>query len=118
VAAGLKEAKRLYLEERKAEAEEMSPTLQDRVTELDGILTAGIRTDPLVTFRSLKRKETYPLFALGRSANRSLRRYGSSSLLTSLADSPGEQARPGTPAKSKKRVRHSPTPVGSTQPQR
>jgi hypothetical protein len=43
-AADLKEAKRLHLEERKAEAEEMSQALQDRVTELDGVLTAGIRT--------------------------------------------------------------------------
>jgi hypothetical protein len=94
----------------------MSQTLQDRVTELDGVLTAGIRTGPLVTFRSLKRKETYPPFALGRSANRSLRRYGSSSLQTRPADSAGEQARPDTLAKSKKRVRHSRTPVGDTQP--
>jgi len=56
-AADLKEAKRLYLEDRKAEAEEMSRALQDRVAELDGVLTARIRTGPLATFRSLKRQE-------------------------------------------------------------
>jgi restriction system protein len=65
-AADLKEAKRLYLEERKAEAEEMSRALQDQVAELSGILAAGIRTAPLVTFRSLKRPETYPPFQPGR----------------------------------------------------
>ena len=64
-AADLKEAKRLYLEERKAEAEEMSQALQDRVAELDGVLTAGMRTGPLVTFRSLKRQETYVPFDPG-----------------------------------------------------
>ncbi len=37
--ADLKESKRLYLEDRKAEAEEMSRALQDRVIELDGVLT-------------------------------------------------------------------------------
>jgi restriction system protein len=63
--ADLKEAKRLYLEDRKAEAEEMSGALQDRVTGLDGVLTAGIRTAPLITFRSLKRQETYPPFDAG-----------------------------------------------------
>jgi hypothetical protein len=64
-AADLKESKRLYLEDRKAEAEEMSRALQDRVIELDGVLTAEIRTAPLVTFRSLKRQETYPPFDAG-----------------------------------------------------
>lgn len=64
--ADLKESKRLYLEDRKAEAEEMSRALQDRVIELDGVLTAGIRTGPLVTFRSLKRQETYPPFDAGQ----------------------------------------------------
>src|SRR5690242_15829383 len=43
----------------------MSQALQGRVTELDGVLTAGIRTGPLVTFRSLKRQETYPQFDPG-----------------------------------------------------
>jgi restriction system protein len=64
-AADLKEAKRLYLEERKAEAAEMSQALQDRVAELDSVLTGGMRTSPLVTFRSLKRQETYPPFDPG-----------------------------------------------------
>jgi restriction system protein len=63
--ADLKEAKRLYLEERRAEAAEMSQALQDRVTELDSVLTAGISTSPLITFRSLKRPETYPPFDPG-----------------------------------------------------
>ena len=64
-AADLKEAKRLYLEERRAEAAEMSQALQDQVTALDSVLTAGIRTGPLITFRSLKRPETYPPFDPG-----------------------------------------------------
>jgi restriction system protein len=64
-AADLMEAKRLYLEDRKAEAEEMSRALQDRVAALDGVLTAGIRTGPLVTFRSLKRQGAYPPFDAG-----------------------------------------------------
>ena len=64
-AADLKEAKRLYLEGREAEAGEMSRALEGRVTELDGTLTTGVRTGPLVTFRSLKRQETCPPFAPG-----------------------------------------------------
>ncbi len=63
--ADLKEAKRLYLEDRKAEAEEMTRALQDRVVELDGVLAAGIRTRPVITFGSLKRQETYPPFDAG-----------------------------------------------------
>src|SRR5258705_11180227 len=41
-AADLKEAKRLYLEDRKAEAEEMSRALQDGGTELADVLPPGI----------------------------------------------------------------------------
>lgn len=68
-ASDLKEAKRLYLEDRKAEAAEMTRLVEDRVIELDRVLTAGIRTAPLVTFRSLKRPEIYPPFEPGPLAN-------------------------------------------------
>lgn len=61
-AADEKEARRLYVEGRKAEAEAMSDALQNQVTELDEVLAAGIRTGPLLTFRSLKQAETYPPF--------------------------------------------------------
>jgi len=64
-AVDLTEAKRLYREDRKAEAEEMSRAVQDQVTELDGVLAAGTRTSPLPIFRSLKQQETYPPFDAG-----------------------------------------------------
>jgi hypothetical protein len=40
----------------------MAQLLENRVNELDNVLTVGVRTAPLVTFRSLKRPETYPRF--------------------------------------------------------
>ncbi len=64
-AADEKEARRLYVEGRKAEAEAMSDALQNQVTELDEVLAAGIRTGPLLTFRSLKQAETYLPFDPG-----------------------------------------------------
>ena len=76
-AADLKEAKRLYLEDRKSEAEEMTRALQDRVVELDGVLAAGIRTRPVITFGSLKRQESYPPFDAGPLGDPIPRRYGS-----------------------------------------
>jgi restriction system protein len=90
-AADLKEAKRLYLEERKAEAAEMAQAVQDRVTELDGVLTTGIRTSPLITFRSLKRPETYPPFDPG-------------SLGEPLPAPPWEQFAPDPPGGFRRRV--------------
>jgi restriction system protein len=68
-AVDLKEAKRLYLEDRRAEAAEMAQLLENRVNELDNVLTVGVRTAPLVTFRSLKRPETYPRFEPGPLGN-------------------------------------------------
>jgi restriction system protein len=64
-AVDAKERKRLYIDERKAEAASMASELQARATELDSVLTAGIRQDPLVTFASLKRSPSYPPFDAG-----------------------------------------------------
>lgn len=64
-AADAKERRRLYVEERKAEAASMVMELQARVAELDSALTAGIQQGPLVTFASLKRSPSYPPFDAG-----------------------------------------------------
>lgn len=64
-ATDAKERRRLYVEDRKAEAASMAVELQARVTELDSVLTAGIRQSPLVTFASLKRAPSYPPFDPG-----------------------------------------------------
>lgn len=63
--ADAKERKRLYVEARKAEATSMASELQERITELDSVLTAGIRQHPPVTFASLKRGPSYPPFDAG-----------------------------------------------------
>lgn len=60
-----KERKRLYAEARKTEAASMASELQDRVAELDSVLTAGIRQHPLVMFASLKHAPSYPSFDAG-----------------------------------------------------
>lgn len=57
-----KERKRLYVEDRKAEAADMTADLESRVAELDSVLTAGIRTRPLVSFKDLKHDPAYPSF--------------------------------------------------------
>jgi restriction system protein len=49
-AATEKERQRLYVEERKAEAASKAASLQARISELDSVLTAGVRQPPLVTF--------------------------------------------------------------------
>ena len=65
-AADERERKKLYVEDRKAEAAAMVEDVRVRLAELDGLLTAGIRDRPVVTFASLRRTDTYPAFDAGR----------------------------------------------------
>ena len=67
-----RERKRLYLEDRKAEAAAMADDVHARLAELDGLLKAGIGDQPVVTFASLRRTDTYPAFDAGRLAKRLL----------------------------------------------
>ena len=71
-AADERERKRLYVEDRKAEAAAMAEDVRARLAELDGLLKAGIRDRPVVTFASLRRTDTYPAFDAGRLARRLL----------------------------------------------
>lgn len=64
-AANERERKRLYVEERKAEAAEMTADLQARLAELDSILTAGVNDRSPVSFASLKRTIDMPPFDPG-----------------------------------------------------
>jgi len=57
-----RERKKLYIEDRKAEAAAMAEDVRARLAELDGLLKAGIRDRPVVTFASLRRADTYPPF--------------------------------------------------------
>jgi restriction system protein len=65
-AADERERKKLYIEDRKAEAAAMAEDVRARIAELDGLLKAGIRDGPVVTFASLRRTDTYPAFDAGR----------------------------------------------------
>jgi restriction system protein len=65
-AADERERKKLYIEDRKAEAAAMAEGVHARLTELDGLLNAGIRDGPVVTFASLRKAGTYPAFDAGR----------------------------------------------------
>jgi restriction system protein len=59
------ERKRLYVEDRRAEAASMTSELKARIAELDSVLVAGIRSLPAVTFTSLKRSPTFHAFDAG-----------------------------------------------------
>jgi restriction system protein len=65
-AADERERKKLYVEDRKAEAEDMAEDVHARLAELDGLLKAGVRDRPVLTFASLKRYDTYPAFDAGQ----------------------------------------------------
>ncbi len=60
-----RERKKLYVEDRKAEAAAMAEDVRARVAELGGLLKAGIRDRPVVTFAALRRTGTYPPFDAG-----------------------------------------------------
>ena len=65
-AADERERKKLYVEDRKAEAEDMAEDVRARLSELEGLLKAGVRDRPVLTFASLKRNVTYPAFDAGQ----------------------------------------------------
>ena len=58
----------LYIEDRRAEAVAMSEDARARFAELEGLLKAGIRDRPVVTFGNLRRNGAYPVFDVGRLA--------------------------------------------------
>lgn len=62
-AADQREYKRMYLEDRKAEASEMAEEVHTRIAELDSVLVAGIRSRPVVTFASLRKVVRHPPFS-------------------------------------------------------
>ena len=64
-AADERERKRLYIDDRKAEAAAMAVELQGRVAELDSVLTAGLQHGPGVSFASLKHTVEMPPFDPG-----------------------------------------------------
>jgi restriction system protein len=65
-AADERERKRLYIEDRKAEAAAMAADLQIRVAELDSVLTARLHQAPGISFASLlKRTVEMPPFDSG-----------------------------------------------------
>ncbi|MEV5704490.1 restriction endonuclease [Actinoallomurus sp. NPDC052274] len=57
-----REHKRLYIEERKAEAADLAADLQERIEELDSVLVAGVRRRPDASFASLRRTFQPPPF--------------------------------------------------------
>jgi restriction system protein len=61
-AANERERKRLYIEQRQAEAEEMGADLDARVHELENLLTLGLDDQPPPTFVSFKRDPESPPF--------------------------------------------------------
>lgn len=65
-AANERERKRLYIEDRKAEAAAMRADLQARIAQLDAVLTAGVNQGPGVSFDSLKHSVDMPPFDAGR----------------------------------------------------
>ena len=64
-AADERERKRLYIEDRKAEAAAMAADVQARVAELDSVLTSGPHQAPGLSFASLKRSVEMPPFDPG-----------------------------------------------------
>jgi restriction system protein len=60
-----RERNRLYFEDRKAEAEAMAADLQNRIAELESVLTDGIHWRPTVSFASFKRTVDMPPFDPG-----------------------------------------------------
>lgn len=64
-AASERERKRLYIEDRKADAAAMAAELQARIAQLDSVLTAGLHRGPGVSFASLKHSAEMPPFDPG-----------------------------------------------------
>jgi restriction system protein len=55
-----------YIEDRMAEAAAMARDVRARLAELDGVLKAGLRDRPLLTFAALRRTDRFPAFDVGR----------------------------------------------------
>lgn len=64
-AANERERKRLYVEDRKAEAAAMAADVQARIAELDAVLTGGLHQQSGVSFASLKHMVNMPPFDPG-----------------------------------------------------
>jgi len=62
------ERQQLYVDGRRAEAAAMAADVRARLAVLDGLLAAGVRDRPVVTFAALRRSGTYPVFDVGRLA--------------------------------------------------
>jgi restriction system protein len=60
-----RERRKLYVEDRKAEAAAMAEDVRARLAELNGLLRAGLRDRPVVTFGDLRQAATYPAFDAG-----------------------------------------------------
>jgi restriction system protein len=66
MAADERVRKIFYIEDRMAEAAAMAQDVRARLAELDGVLKAGLRDRPVLTFASLRRTDTFPAFDVGR----------------------------------------------------
>ena len=60
-----RERKQLYVEDRQAEAAAMTEDVRARLAVLGGLLRAGLRDRPVVTFDDLRQTATYPAFDAG-----------------------------------------------------
>jgi len=68
MAADERVRKIFYIEGRMAEAAAMANDVRARLAELDGVLKAGLRDGPVLTFASLRRTDRFPAFDMGRLA--------------------------------------------------
>jgi restriction system protein len=66
LAADERVRKIFYIEDRMAEAAAMARDVRARLAELDGVLKAGLRDRPVLTFASLRRTDRFPAFDAGR----------------------------------------------------
>lgn len=95
-AADDRERKKLYVEDRKAEAAAMAEDVRSRLAGLGGLLKAGVRDRPVVTFASLKRKGAYPPFDAGE-LGRAIASPRLGEVRSCAAVWPGEDVRPRGP---------------------
>jgi restriction system protein len=61
-----RQRRELYTDNRRAEAAAMAESVRARLAELEGLLKAGLRDRPVVTFADLRRADSYPAFDAGR----------------------------------------------------
>jgi restriction system protein len=65
MAADERVRKIFYIENRMAEAAAMAQDVRARLAELDGVLKAGLRDRPVLTFAALRRTDSFPAFDVG-----------------------------------------------------